>query len=127
MIVAFPDVEAFLVRVLRDVLDVPVSTRVPADRPPAFVRLVRVGGTRRDVVTDLPMVTFECWALSETRAADLGREVRARVHALAQTEDAGDYVRAVSEVGGLQAFPDPTSKTPRYVFTVQIQTRGVPL
>jgi hypothetical protein len=49
------------------------------------------------------------------------------VFALDQSEHAEGWVRKVAEVGGLQAFPDPLSGTPRYQFTAQFQTRGVPL
>lgn len=125
--VVFPDVEALLVRALPDPLGVAVSTRVPNPRPDSFVRVSRVGGTRRDYVTDEPIVVVECWAADEVAASYLGRTAHAHVFALAQTDVDGDYVRAVREVGGLQSFPDPLSKSPRYQFTVQLQTRGVPL
>jgi hypothetical protein len=36
-------------------------------------------------------------------------------------------VRRVSEVAGPQDFPDPVSESPRYQFTVQIDTRGAAL
>lgn len=125
--VAFPDIEAVLVRYLPPLVDVPVSTSVPKSRPAAFVTVERVGGGKRDLVTDQPLVVVQCWATEETDAADLGRITRAYVDALAQTAVDGDYVRAVREVGGLQHFPDPVSGAPRYQFTVQIDTRGVAL
>lgn len=126
-LIIFPDVEALLVRVLPALVGVPVATRVPTPRPASFVRVKRVGGPRRDYVTEEPLVVVECWAETEPDASDLGRRAQAHVFALGQTDSAGDYVRAVREVGGLQAFPDPVSKSPRYQFTVQLQTRGVPL
>lgn len=125
--IIFPDVEALLVSALPPLIGAPVATKVPAERPPLFVRVTRAGGTRRDIVTDLPMVVIECWAATEGVASDLARVTRAHVFALAQTSVGSDFVRAVSEVGGLQRFPDPVSGAPRYQFTVQIQTRGVPL
>lgn len=125
--IVFPDVEALLVRVLPSLVGVSVSTKVPHPRPDSFVRVKRVGGGRRDLVTDEPIVVVECWAADEVAASYLGRTTHAHVYALAQTSHDGDYVRAVREVGGLQSFPDPLSKTPRYQFTVQMQTRGVPL
>jgi hypothetical protein len=125
--IVFPDAEALLVTALSPLVGVPVATRVPNPRPASFVRVKRVGGTIRDVVTDEPLVVVECWAETEIAASDLGRVVRARVFALAQTSVGVDFVRAVREVGGLQAFPDPVSESPRYQFTVQIQTKGVPL
>lgn len=125
--VVFPDVEALLVRVLPGRVNVPVSTKVPTTRPAAFVVVTRVGGTRRDLVTDQSLVVVECWADVETVASDLGQLTRAHVYGLAQSDVDGDYVRSVREIGGLQRFPDPISESPRYQFTVQIDTKGVAL
>lgn len=125
--IVFPDVEGLLVRYLPDLVGVDVSTRVPNPRPASFVRVKRVGGTSPNRITDAALVVVECWASDEVEASYLGRLTRAHVFALAQTSHDGDYVRRVREVGGLQAFPDPVSETPRYQFTVQIDTRGVPL
>lgn len=125
--VVFPVAEALLVSALSPLVGVPVSAEVPNPRPETFVRVERVGGTRRDVVTDLPMVVVECWAPTKEDAASLARATHAHVHALAQTEVDGSWIRAVADVGGPQSFPDPTSRSPRYQFTVQMQTRGVAL
>lgn len=125
--IVFPDVETLLVRVLPDLVGVDVSTRVPDPRPDSFVRLKRVGGTAPNRITDSALVVVECWAADEIAAAYLARATRAHVHALAQTDHDGDYVRRVREVAGPQAFPDPSTEHPRYQFTVQIDTRGVPL
>lgn len=126
--VIFPNVEKLLVAYLGPLLaPVRVVTKVPATRPETFVLLTRVGGPRRDRVTDKPMVVFEAWAKTEGDAGDLGARVAAHVYALEQTEHPLGYVRAVSEIGGLQRFPDPESGTPRYQFTAQLQTKGVPL
>lgn len=126
-LIVFPDVEALLVRTLEPLLGVPVSTKVPSPRPDAFLTVSRVGGTSPNLITDSPLVVFECWGETQTDASDLGRRVRAYVFALAQTDNDGEWVRRVVEVGGLQSFPDPVSGAPRYQFTVQIDTRGVPL
>lgn len=123
-VVVFPDVEALLVSYLGTALGVPVASRVPNPRPVQFVRVNRVGGTRRNLVTDRPMVVVEAWAATEAEAAALGELARAHVFALAQTTVGGEWVRSVTEVGGLQSFPDPVSEAPRYQFTVQINTRG---
>lgn len=126
--VAFPDVEALAVTYLTGRLSgVPVSTRVPHPRPAKFVRVSRVGGTSPNRVTDAALVIVKCWAATEPEAADLARTVRAYVGAMAQTSVGSDYVRRIREVAGPQAFPDPASESPRYQFTVQIDTRGVAL
>jgi hypothetical protein len=126
--VIFPNIEKLLVAYLAPLLaPVRVVTTVPATRPETFVLLTRVGGPRRDRITERPMVVFEAWAKTEGAAGDLGALVSAHVYALEQTDHPLGYVSAVNEVGGLQRFPDPESGTPRYQFTAQLQTRGVPL
>lgn len=123
--IIFPDVEALLIRSLS--VGVPVSTRVPNPRPASFVRVKRAGGGRRNLVTDACLVVVECWAATEPAAAELAELTRARIHALRQTDNGGEWVRRVQDVSGPGAFPDPVSETPRYQFTVQIDTRGEPL
>lgn len=125
--IVFPDVEALLVRYLPPLLGVGASTRVPNPRPDSFVVVRRVGGTRPNVITDVPVVVVECWAKTDVAASDLARLARAYVGALAQSDVGGDYVRRVREVAGPQSYPDPASSSPRYQMTVQIDTRGVPL
>ena len=125
MAIAFPVIEQPLVAYLAPlVAPVKVLTRVPTDRPDEFVRLSRVGGTVRDVITDRPWVVFECWSKSDYDAAILARTVRAYVFDLVQTQIGDAWVRAVDEVGGLQAFPDPESGQARYQFSVQFDVRG---
>lgn len=125
--IVFPVVEKLLVAYLAPLAGVPVTVRVPNPRPASFVKLVRVGGTRRDRITDEPMVVFQCWADTESNAAKLGARIQAHVFALEQTGTPDGYVRSVHEIGGLQYFPDPESGQPTYQFTAQLQTRGVPL
>lgn len=122
--IVFPDAEGLLVDHLRDALSVPVSTKVPNPRPDTFVRLSRVGGLRRDFFTDSPMVVFEAWGATEVIAHDLGSEARSRVYALAGELLGETQVYAVREVGGLQAYPDPATESPRYQFTASLDLRG---
>lgn len=126
--VIFPDVEALLVAYLTPLLGgVEVGTQIPNPRPDTFVRVTRVGGARRDRITDQPLVVVQAWATDEAAAQNLGARAQAHVFALEQTSVGDSYVRAVREVGGFQAVPDPLSGTPRYQFTAQLDTRGVAL
>lgn len=126
--IIFPNIEKLLGNYLRPLAGgVSVVTKVPTQRPVSFVKLTRVGGPRRDLVTDSPMVVVECWAGTDYEAGELGRLIQAHAFALYQTETPDGYVRAVREVAGLQSFPDPLSGSPRYQFTVQYDTRGVPV
>lgn len=122
--IAFPDAEALAITHLKPLLGVTVSTRVPSPRPETFVRVVRVGGTRRDLISDRPMLVFECWAASSTAASDLARRARAYVGALPGQSVNGVWVYRVDEIAGPQSFPDPVSGSPRYQFTVQVALRG---
>lgn len=122
-----PDAEALMVRYLADTLGESVSTRVPNPRPDRFLRLERVGGSRRNRVTDEAIVVVEAWALTELEASDLARRAYAHTWALEQTDTPEGYVRRVRDVAGPQNYPDPTSEKPRYVFTVLLDLRGAPL
>lgn len=130
--IAFPDVEALNVSFLSDRLgeSVWVSTNVPTVRPPLAVKVTRVGGVRRNLVTDAPMVMFECWANSgdliadEIAASDLARRARAHVGSLDDTAGSRVGLAHRREVGGPAFNPDPDSDAPRYSFTVEQSARG---
>ncbi len=129
--VKFPDVEAALVGWLPAAVspygvDAPVSTQIPNPRPPKFVRLFRTGGPSRDVVVDDAQVTFECWANSDTDAADMALVVRAVILAVANTDAGGDLLYRAREFSGPARLPDESGQH-RYSWTVQVSTRGVPL
>lgn len=121
-VIVFPDAEAVLVAALKPVLGVPVVTRVPVTRPPSFVRLVRVGGSEPNLITDRATVVFECWAENAPDASDLASLTRGHVKALVP-----DSFRRYRLIAGPQSFPDPASETPRYQFTVQLDQRGYAL
>ena len=128
-VIVFPDVEALVVEGLSDALtargrNAYVSTRTPNPRQPDMVRVSRTGGARRDLVTDQPMVTVECWGEDGPAASELARLCRALVWSWGGSMVAGEWVRAVREVGGVVSFPDPDTALPRYQFTVQLDTRG---
>ncbi|MFE5896856.1 hypothetical protein ACFQ67_05460 [Streptomyces sp. NPDC056488] len=123
-----PDAVAVVVGYLRDALaaagePVPVVSRVPSPRPPRFVRVERVGGTRQTVVSDRPRLDVHAWAETEAAAADLAELVRALVHAVPGVRS-GIPVYTVREVGGPMWLPDDQTSTPRYVFAVEIHMRG---
>lgn len=123
-VILFPDIEALLVSAVAADLGVPVSTRIPDERPDTFIRLVRVGGTRRGLVTDAAMVVFECWAPTGLAASTLARNARAFVHSLDGEMVNGEWIRRVVDITGPQFYPDPESGASRYQFTIQIDTRG---
>ncbi|MGW2742374.1 hypothetical protein [Streptomyces sp. NPDC001450] len=128
--VGFPDSVAVVRAYLRDVLvdggyDVPVGTRVPNPRPPRFIRLERIGGTRLDRITDRPRIDVHCWGESEEAANDLAG--RARALLLAMPGWRGVVAYDVAEVGGPSNLPDPESGQDRIAFAVEVSLRGARL
>ncbi|MFE9810707.1 hypothetical protein [Streptomyces sp. NPDC005548] len=128
--IAFPDAVDVVRRYLREALvargvDVPVVTRVPSSRPPAFVRIERVGGSRIDRVTDRPRLDVECWGPDEGAVADLVKVARALVFAIPGWRGAVAY--DVDDVGGPNTSPDSTSGQERSSFAVEVSLRGTSL
>lgn len=130
-VVLFPDAVAVVTGYLRTEFgsrdeSAPVHSRVPSTRPGRFVLVRRVGGPRRDLVSDLPLLTVEAWAQDEADAADLLNLCRGLLGAMRGSVQDGTTVYQVNEVGGPGWLPDPTSDHPRFTMTVEIGMRGVP-
>ena len=116
-VIVFPDAVQLVCDHLRTQLaPTPVVSRVPTTRPASFVKVERVGGVRRNLVTDEPTLTVEAWAATEQAAQDLCQLARAHIYAMP-----GDgQVYRVTEIGGPVLLPDPLSDQPRYTFTVAL-------
>lgn len=126
----FPDAVQIVTAYLREALaargdPVPVGSRVPSPRPPRFVRVERVGGTRLDRVTDRPRLDIHNWGPDEGAAADLAIVTRALMHAMPGWRGAVAY--DVADVGGPTTAPDPVSGQERSSFAVEVSLRGKPL
>lgn len=91
---------------------VPVSNRVPQDRPKKFITVERTGG-RRTHLWDSPMFAVQAWAPTEGEASALADEVAGAVLAWQL-----DPIVAYSAVSAVYAFPDPDSRVPRFQLTV---------
>lgn len=127
--IAFPDAEALPVRYLRAVLpthrpNALVDTKVPSPRKDQMVIVRRVGGTRRNVVTDAPLLAFECWGKDDDDAWDLARLVRALVWEMRGTVQNGVTVYVINEAAGPANLPDPISGQSRVTFTNELLLRG---
>ncbi|MER5862203.1 hypothetical protein [Kitasatospora sp. NPDC002040] len=123
-----PDAVAVVTGYLRAALSaagrpVPVVSRIPMARPPEFVRVERVGGTRATVVSDRPRLDIHAWAATESEAHDLAALVRALMDSIPGVRDEVTVYR-ITEVGGLQWLPDSETSSPRYAFAVEIHMRG---
>lgn len=103
-------------------------TKVPRDRPKRFIRTVRVGGFRRDVVTDVARIVFECWNTSSTAAerdAQMVRDLFYRARGTTFRAEGQSYkVHGVDEVAAPADNPDPDTTASRYTLTLEIHLRG---
>lgn len=125
-----PDVEKAVISWLRTALSgrgvqATVATKVPSAMPANMVRVSLTGGTRRDVVTDRPQLTVECWSANSVTAGDIARLSCGLMLAAAGETVGGVWVRSTEEVAGVKSFPDPDTTMPRYQFTVRWQVRPV--
>ena len=123
-VILFPDAERVLIVHLNSLLTEPVSLTVPNPRPAAFIVVRRVGGPRRDLVTDHPMLTVEAWAGGPTAAKALLERARGEIFAMRGTVVDGVAIYGITETGGPAFLPDPDSTQPRYTCTLQVAMRG---
>jgi hypothetical protein len=100
------------------------TNRTPNPRPAEFVKVILVGGVRRDQVTDVPTLAVEAWAGSRTRAAALAQEVRAVIASLEGATFPGYTVQDVDEYAGPGDLPDPLSDQSRYTATYAVTIRS---
>lgn len=123
-VVVFPDATAVTVTHLAGELEVPVVSKVPNPRPDTFVRVRRVGGPRRDLVTDQAQLTVEAWAATDADAADLAQLARAHIHNMRGQVISGVACYRVTEMAGPANLPDPTTDHARYSLTIAVAMRG---
>lgn len=122
--VCFPDICTVLVPWLRTRLTpTPVHATVPAARPARMVRVYRVGGIRRDVVSDSALVTVECWGESDQDAHALAAEARAHLGEL-RGPVGSTVVQRTAEAGGPVSVPDPDTGAARVQMTIEVTVRG---
>lgn len=129
--IAFPDAEAVAYSWLTAQLaarsdTAAVGTMKPGDGTTRFVRVLRVGGPRRNMVQDDAMVVFDCYDAEQVDASNLATLVRALVGAMVGETVDGHMVYDVTEVGGPANLPDEFGN-PRYTYTAQILLRGAPI
>lgn len=120
--VIFPDARAALISHLSDVMDVPVSSRVPNSRPPDFIRVLHAGGAGAiNPALDDVAFTLESWSTDEGSAADRAQLIRAHLRN-AVTMD-GHAVYAYNEWGPPVDLPDESGQF-RFTFTFSLRIRG---
>lgn len=127
-VIVFPDAEALAVTYLKaKMTGVTIATKVPDPRPSKLIKVTRVGGSKLRLNADSPVLAFECWGSTSVEASDLAKYARAYVDAMSGETVNGVWVFKVREVGGPAYFPDPDTDSPRYQFSVAIDTKGVAL
>jgi hypothetical protein len=115
----FPNHRSLIVGYLNEHLDVHVSTRVPTDRPDAFVRVLDAGGQGRiNPAIEEVAFTVESWSNDETNA-------EARIHLIRSllsraTGWDGHPFYAYREYGAPVHLPD---ESPQYRFTYTFSMR----
>lgn len=126
-VLLFPDAEE-LFRVTLGVMvsevlgsTVPASTMVPAIRPTEFLVVRRIGGSRRDLVTDVPVIQIEAWATRESRAVRIATVAQGLMHWF--TEIGPHAVGLEDEVVGPTSFPDGSQQA-RYTASYAMAIRG---
>lgn len=117
-----PDVELLLTVYLTALLDVPVATRVPRQRPETWLQIRRIGGVL-ELPRDRPRVDLIAWGRDDASAHDLCKAARQAVHALAGTTLLGVTCYRVEEFLGPSRRDDIDSGTPRMWMTVQLSLR----
>lgn len=128
-LIIFPDAETQWSQYFREALaerdpEVEyVGSIIPSERPGKFVRVLRTGGTRRDLVTEVVTLTVEAWAQKSVPAERLAQLVRALIHACDQLPD-GAQVYTVDEYGSPANLPDPLSDQARYTASYAVAVRG---
>ena len=106
---------------------VPVGTRVPNPRPASFLRVLAVGGARRNLVADQPTVAIEAWAPTEAAASALARTARAVIESAAGLVIDGVTVHRSRDFSSPVNLPDPVSAQCRYTFTGTMIISGAEL
>lgn len=128
-LVVFPPADSTVIGLLTRLLpqygdDTPVVGRVPTDRPAAFVMIKRGGGPRENFLIDAAQINVESWSNDEIDASDRAELCRGLIHSARGTIQDGVSITRTAEFAGPSSLPDPTSNQFRFVFTMQVFTRG---
>lgn len=113
------DAVAALVAWLPGKCGVPVSSKVPEERPERFVTVERTGGAR-SIGSDRPALAVQAWAQTDAEAAQLALGC-----ADALVRECAREIPQVCRctVEGVYDFPDPDSRQSRQQLSVYMVTR----
>ena len=115
------DAEMVAVTLLREALDVPVYINPPKNVPGTYVRITRLGGVQRNIVTDSALIGVNCYSRRRSKAAELANKTRLILRDSAGTKvnDAG--IRFWQEVSGPVNYPQPDVDRVRYQFSGELR------
>lgn len=127
--IVFPDATSVTIDYLLDRLaehaeTIPVVKDIPDPRPARFVRVLRLGGPRRNLVVDQATLAVESWDDDPAGAMDLAQLVRGLLHAAEGVTEDGTTIYTVDEFSGPAELPDPLSNQPRVTQQFSIGFRG---
>ncbi len=125
-IIIFPDSEAKIIEYLRTQLEargenLPVGRWHTRSEPAERLRVSRIGGNARNLVTDSALIQIEIWASDLARGSQLAALTRALLLASPRTSD--EVIRAEDVTGPALITPEGTDD-PRHLFEVQLDFRG---
>lgn len=136
-VIEFPDAEDLFRRGINAAApdlfgsEVTAYAKLPPKFPARLVLVTRTGGQQRDMVTDAPMLSFDCYARSggsadESEAVAIAGRLRGWCESLERDGDLlGVPVYEVSGVGGPYRNPDPRApEFARFTFTITAALRG---
>lgn len=95
-----------------------VGTRLPNPRPTKFVRVQRTGGTQQNMIQERPVLLLECWGGTDTEAWLLAKTCHEALQGRTPLEHNGVELEDRS-VSSPVNYPDPSTASPRYTFTLE--------
>lgn len=123
--VTFPDAVAVVLGRLRTTLPgLTFAHDVPVPRPPVFIRILRTGGPRANLVVDGAQLTIESWASTAELASTNAEKVRAQLNALPEQRGVMPAIYRVDEMSGPAELPDPASASRRFTWSAIVAIRG---
>lgn len=122
--ITFPDAVAVVIGRLRTAL--PALTfvhEIPNPRPATFIRVMRTGGPRANLVVDAAQLTIESWSPDVDTAVTNAQTVRAQLNALYE-QAVNPAIYYIEEFSGPVELPDPLSQSRRITWTAAVHLRG---
>ena len=116
-----PDAEMVAVTLLREALDVPVYITPPKDIPGTYVRITRLGGVQRNLVTDSALIGVNCYSRRRSEAAELANKTRLILRDSSGTKAHNAGIRFWREVSGPVNYPQPDVDRVRYQFSGELR------